>query len=80
MIDNKRNDKNPKKGILSDAMWLSTIGIHLVVCSIIGLFTGYLLDKWLHTQPLFMFIFFIIGLIAGFRQIYKEIKKIGNQS
>ncbi len=73
-MENK--EKKNSSGI-SDYMWLASIGIHLVVSSVVGLFIGFYLDKWLHTKPIFMFVFFIIGLFAGFRQIYKEIKKIG---
>lgn len=72
----EKKEKTSSNGI-SDYMWLASIGIHLVVSSIVGLFIGFYLDKWLNTKPIFMFVFFMIGLFAGFRQIYKEIKKIG---
>lgn len=79
-MQNKQTSNQKGSGGISDYMWLASIGINLVASSVVGLFIGFYLDKWLHTKPIFMFIFFIIGLGAGFRQIYKEIKKIGQDS
>ena len=79
-MQNKQNKEKKGSGTISDYMWLASIGIHLVISSAVGLFAGFWLDKWLNTKPIFMFVFFVIGLVAGFRQIYKEIKKIGQDS
>jgi ATP synthase protein I len=80
-MEKKENRKKEiETGGISDYMWLASIGIHLVVSSVVGLFIGIYIDKWLHTKPIFMFVFFVVGLLAGFRQIYKELKKIGQNS
>ena len=34
---------------------------------------GFLLDKWLHTKPLFMLIFGVLGLIAGVREVIRRL-------
>jgi ATP synthase protein I len=53
-----------------------TIGIQLVVSTFIGLAMGYYLDEWLGTQPWLLIIFLILGIVAGFRNVYREAKKI----
>lgn len=49
---------------------LSSIGISMVAASIIGLFIGYSLDKWLGTTPWMTLIWLGIGIAAGFRNIF----------
>lgn len=67
--------KNVSRG--RDMVWLSTLGINLVLAGAAGIFIGYFLDKWFKTQPIMTIVFFCIGTFAGFRQIYKEIRKLG---
>ena len=50
--------------------FLSSLGISMVAATLIGLAMGYYLDKWLETSPWFTLIFLVIGIIAGFRNIY----------
>ncbi len=54
---------------------LSTVGISMVVATVIGLFIGYQLDKWLGTSPWFTAIVLLIGIIAGFRNLFFYVKK-----
>jgi ATP synthase protein I len=42
----------------------------MVAATLIGLAMGYYLDKWLETSPWFTLIFLVLGIIAGFRNIY----------
>ena len=42
----------------------------MVAASFIGLFIGIYLDKWLGTTPWMTLIWLIIGIIAGFRNIF----------
>jgi ATP synthase protein I len=53
-----------------------TIGIQLVVSTFIGMGMGYYLDKWLGTKPWMLIIFLILGIVAGFKNVYHEAKKI----
>lgn len=46
------------------------MGISMVLATVIGLAIGYFLDKWLDTSPYLTLIFLIIGIIAGFRNLY----------
>ncbi len=53
---------------------LSTIGLSFVLAIIIGFFTGYYLDKWLGTKPWMTIFWLIIGLAAGFKNIYTAVQ------
>ena len=59
-----------------DLLWLSTLGINLVLASAVGVVVGHFLDKWLKTGAIFTILFFFIGTFAGFRQIFKEVQKL----
>ena len=48
------------------------IAMDLVAGTIVGLFIGLSLDKWLITNPLWLIVCTIIGFIAGFRNIIKK--------
>ena len=52
----------------------STVGIQLVVSTFAGLAIGYGLDKLFGTFYL-KFIFLLLGIIAGFWEIFKVVKK-----
>ncbi len=50
----------------------STVGINLVACTFAGFAIGYyLLDRFFNTYPWFTIVFLILGIIAGFRQLFK---------
>jgi len=53
----------------------SIMGLHMVSGILVGLVIGLLLDRWLGTKPLFFFIFLIVGIIAGFKNVYEEARK-----
>jgi ATP synthase protein I len=54
---------------------VSSMGISMVLAIVIGITVGYYLDKWLHTSPVFLLIFLVLGIIAGFRNIYVIMKR-----
>jgi ATP synthase protein I len=45
----------------------------LVSAVVIGGLLGYLLDRWLHTKPLFMFILGGLGFAAGVRDVLRRL-------
>ncbi len=57
---------------------LSTVGITLVVATVIGYFFGRFLDGLLGTSPWFTIIFLLFGIAAGFKNLYDQTKKIQN--
>jgi len=54
---------------------LSTVGLTMVFATVIGLFIGLKLDEWLGTAPWFTAIFLILGIIAGFRNLFAHVKR-----
>ena len=70
----------PKQDKPSGAMEVlgmaGTIGLQLVTATFIGLAMGYFLDKWLGTSPWCLIIFLLLGIVAGFRDVYLEVKRI----
>lgn len=53
----------------------STLGIHLVVATFVGLGIGYFLDKLLGTKPWLTLIFLFLGIFTGFRDIFRIVKR-----
>ncbi|MBA4393468.1 MAG: hypothetical protein C0407_07930, partial [Desulfobacca sp.] len=49
---------------------VSTMGISMVLALVIAIAIGYYLDKWFQTSPVFFLIFMVLGIVAGFRNIY----------
>jgi len=58
----------------------SLIGIHLVMTSVLGLALGYFLDKWLETTPWLTMVFFFLGVVAGFKNMFQEVKKLSKKN
>lgn len=54
---------------------LSTVGITMVAATMIGLYIGHLLDKVFNTRPWLTGLFLLLGLFAGFRNLYRYAKK-----
>lgn len=54
---------------------LSTVGLALVFATVIGLYIGIKLDAWLGTSPWFAAIFLLLGITAGFRNLFLHVKK-----
>jgi ATP synthase protein I len=47
------------------------VGIQLVVATFLGFFIGHFLDKFLGTKPWLTIIFLILGIAAGFRDLFR---------
>jgi ATP synthase protein I len=47
------------------------VGVELVAALAVGVGIGWLLDRWLHTKPVFLAIFLLLGGAAGVRNIYR---------
>lgn len=55
---------------------LSTVGITMVVATVIGYFLGVYLDRVFGTAPWLMIVFLIFGIAAGFKNLYDQARKI----
>lgn len=60
-------------GIILNA---TTIGLQLVSATFIGLAVGYFLDRWLGTKPWLTIVMLVLGVAAGFKNVYEEVKRI----
>lgn len=58
---------------------LSTLGIMMVVCTVIGLGAGYYLDRWLGTRPWFTLILTVLGIVAGYVNLFKEVRRFSGK-
>ncbi len=55
---------------------LSTVGLTLVFSTFIGMSgIGLLLDRFLGTRPFLMILFLLLGIIGGFVNIFRTVKK-----
>ncbi len=57
----------------------SSIGLVLVVAIVIGYVIGSWLDKKLGTAPWLMFIFTLLGIIAGFIQVFRIASQLSKE-
>jgi ATP synthase protein I len=51
--------------------WGLRVGTEIVASTMIGLGIGFFIDRWLDTRPLFLIIFAIFGIGAGFINLYQ---------
>ena len=52
------------------------IGMHMVSGIAVGTAIGYALDKWLESSPTCLLIFMLIGIAAGFRNVYVDTRRL----
>ena len=52
---------------------LSSIGLTLVISTVIGLAGGYYLDRWLGTTPWLLLIGLVLGIAAGFVNLFRSV-------
>ena len=53
---------------------LSSIGLTLVLATVIGTVAGYYADRWLGTGPWLLLLGLVFGIAAGFVSMYRSIK------
>lgn len=55
---------------------LSTVGITIVATTAMGFLIGYWLDSLLGTKPWLIILFLILGIFAGFRNLFSIISRV----
>jgi ATP synthase protein I len=55
---------------------LSTVGITLVLATVIGLAAGYYADRWLGTSPWLTMLGLGFGIAAGFVSLFRSVKAV----
>ena len=59
----------------TDLWRLASLGPHMVGCVLVGFLAGYFwLDPWLDTEPTFTVVCILLGVGAGFIELFKELR------
>ncbi len=58
------------RGYLKLLAHVSSMGLSMVIATVLGLVAGYYFDKWTGTHPWGFFVGLILGVVAGFRNLY----------
>jgi ATP synthase protein I len=51
------------------------MGLYLLVALALGVAVGYYLDRWLGTAPWLLTFFIVVGVLAGFRNMYRLLRR-----
>ena len=54
---------------------MSSVALVLPSSIAVGLFFGYLLDKWLRTDPWMLLLFLVFGIVSGFMSLFRALRK-----
>jgi ATP synthase protein I len=76
-----KDDRNGKHaGSRGSAMGVAfRIATDLVAAIAVGVGIGWLLDSWLETKPLFLLVFFLIGVAAGIMNVIRVANRLNEQ-
>jgi len=66
----RSDEPSPWKGLAE----LSSIGMTMVLATVIGLAGGYVLDGWLGTSPWLTMIGLGFGIAAGFVNLFRSVR------
>ena len=58
-----------------NALNASSVGLELGVSVAVGLLAGYYMDRWLGTEPWLMLLWLVLGLVAGFRGVFRAVAR-----
>jgi ATP synthase protein I len=58
---------------------LSSIGLTLVLATVIGLGAGYYADRWLGTKPWLTLLGLGMGIVAGFVNLFRSVRRAGRE-
>ena len=64
------------KAFINSLSHAGTIGLHMVSGIVVGTLIGWGLDSWLETSPWLTGIFMILGIVAGFKNVYVDTKRL----
>jgi ATP synthase protein I len=69
------NEQKNKKREFVDIARLTSVGIGLVVSTMIGYYIGVVIDKHAHTGMIFTLIFLLLGIAAGIINVFRTLGK-----
>ncbi|NBB83072.1 MAG: ATP synthase I [Alphaproteobacteria bacterium] len=56
------------------------IAVELAAAVIVGAGIGIVLDRWLGTSPWLLIVFFVVGCVAGFLNVYRTAQELDRQA
>jgi ATP synthase protein I len=65
-----------KTKLIKQVASYSTLGLEMGLSVAVGAVIGYYIDKWLKTEPWFLIVFLLFGVVAGFRSLYRAAKRL----
>jgi ATP synthase protein I len=68
-------DDKPRRPDVRRLAELSSIALVLPSSIAVGLFLGYLLDRWLGTAPWLLLILTVLGIVSGLLSLFRALKK-----
>ncbi len=78
---NQSADRKQKSEVFRLMGIASTVGINMVVSTFVGFALGYwVLDKYFNSYPWFTLILTALGIIAGFRYLFRIAKRANEKS
>ena len=82
MQEQKPKSEKQKKGDFIRYLGMaSTVGINMVVSTFVGFALGYwVIDKYLNSYPWFTIVLTALGIVAGFRFLFKIAQKAGEKN
>ena len=70
-------DKKPRQNEFMRAMaFFMQIAVSIIACLAVGIFLGWILDRWLDTSPWLLMVCSFLGVGAAFKAIFDFAKKI----
>jgi ATP synthase protein I len=58
---------------------LSGVGLTLVISTVLGLWGGYVLDRWLGSAPWLMLVGLLLGIVSGFVNLFRAAGLFGRE-
>ena len=56
------------------------MGLEVGLSVVVGFLIGTWLDEWLETTPWFLIIFGVAGVIAGYRSMFRMVKRMQSET
>jgi len=73
----KRRISHPRQRMETRPLGIAMrLSVELAAGLVVGGVMGYFLDRWLHTRPWLMIVFFFLGAAAGIRNVLRAAEEI----
>ena len=67
--------KKERKSIFRAFALITYMGVSVVICVGLGIFLGWLLDRWFGTTPWLLMVFSVLGIFAAIKAMYDMAKR-----